>query len=68
MYTNPNQEQSNQSLKSAINEAERNIIIETLYRFGNHIDGKKKAAEALEIPLATLYNKLKKLNIDQKKP
>lgn len=64
IYRNLNQRQSNQTLKSAIDEAERKIIIETLYRFGNHTEGKKKAAEVLGISLATLYNKLKKFNLD----
>lgn len=61
-----NQRQSNQTLKRAIDEAERKIILETLYRFGSHVEGKKKSAEVLGISLATLYNKLKKFNLNSK--
>lgn len=41
-------------------EMEQIMLKAALSRFGNSLEGKKKAAKALNISLATLYNKLKK--------
>ncbi|TDA67870.1 MAG: PAS domain-containing protein [Clostridia bacterium] len=41
---------------------EQIMLKAALSRYGNTLEGKKKAAQALNISLATLYNKLKKLN------
>ncbi len=46
-------------LSSITRRAERNAIQEALNVFGHDIEGKKKAAKALGISLATLYNKMK---------
>jgi transcriptional regulator with PAS, ATPase and Fis domain len=46
-------------LSDIVEEAEKNEIKKALKLFGNDINGKKKAAKALGISLATLYNKLK---------
>lgn len=46
-------------LSDKIREAEKQEIIKALKIFGEDMEGKNKAAEALGISLATLYNKLK---------
>lgn len=46
-------------LSEIVEEAEKKEIKNALKLFGNDINGKKKAAKALGISLATLYNKLK---------
>lgn len=46
-------------LSNKIQEFERQEINKALKLFGNDIEGKKNAANALGISLATLYNKLK---------
>ncbi|WP_342042870.1 sigma-54 interaction domain-containing protein [Bacillus sp. OTU2372] len=50
----------NQTLQEAMVAAERNFIQYTIKRFGHDIEEKKKAANVLGISLATLYNKLKR--------
>jgi sigma-54 dependent transcriptional regulator, acetoin dehydrogenase operon transcriptional activator AcoR len=55
---------SNKTLQVVMEATERNYILETIKGFGSDIDEKKKAAKALGISLATLYNKLKRHQID----
>lgn len=45
-----------------LDRMEQIMLKAALSRYGNTLEGKKKAAQALNISLATLYNKLKKLN------
>jgi len=45
-------------LADVIREAEIRAVRSALARYGGSVEGKKKAAEALGISLATLYNKL----------
>jgi PAS domain S-box-containing protein len=44
----------------ALEKMEQLMLKAALARYGENLDGKKKAAQALNISLATLYNKLKK--------
>ncbi|AVX20646.1 MULTISPECIES: sigma 54-interacting transcriptional regulator [Carboxydocella] len=44
-------------------EMEKILLKKALERFGNSVEGKKMAAKALNISLATLYNKLKKYQL-----
>lgn len=46
-------------------EMEFHLLKQALKRFGNSLDGKKQAAKALNISLATLYNKLRKYGLKQ---
>jgi transcriptional regulator with PAS, ATPase and Fis domain len=46
---------------SRVTEIEEQLIMEALRRFGNNTEGKRKAAKALGISLATLYRRLDKL-------
>jgi transcriptional regulator with PAS, ATPase and Fis domain len=46
-------------LEEIIRETESSEINKAVLTYGNTVEGKKKAAEALGISLATLYNKLK---------
>jgi len=43
-----------------IDRMEQLLIKKALLKFGNTVEGKRRAAQALNISLATLYNKLKK--------
>lgn len=45
----------------ALDELEKRMIRLALERYGNSVEGKKRAAGVLNISLATLYNKLKTL-------
>ena len=45
------------------NEMEQILLKQALAKFGDTVDGKKRAAKALNISLATLYNKLKRYQI-----
>jgi transcriptional regulator with PAS, ATPase and Fis domain len=45
-----------------LEEMEKQMIQRALKRFGNSVEGKKEAANALKISLATLYNKLKAMS------
>ncbi|MBO8165460.1 MAG: sigma 54-interacting transcriptional regulator [Brevibacillus sp.] len=53
------------TLKEVLEEAERRAIYAAIEQYGWHVEGKKKAAQALGISLATLYNKLNRLQVDQ---
>lgn len=44
-----------------IEQMEKQMIQLALKRYGNSMEGKKQAANALKISLATLYNKLKSM-------
>jgi len=44
-------------------EMEQLLLRQALEKFGESVDGKKRAAKALNISLATLYNKLKRYNL-----
>lgn len=52
------------NLEDYVKEAEILAIKRALNRFGRTVEGKKKSSEALGISLATLYNKLKKYDIE----
>ncbi|MGN7229251.1 sigma-54 interaction domain-containing protein [Priestia megaterium] len=56
-------EKSSRTLQEAIQDKECAFIQEILRKYPNNIEGKKKAAEVLDISLATLYNKMKKYHI-----
>ena len=45
-------------LSDKVSRLEKEIIQKAIDYYGNSVDGKKKAAKALKISLATLYNKL----------
>lgn len=45
-----------------LDKMEQIMLKLALARYGENLEGKKKAAQALNISLATLYNKLKKNN------
>jgi len=47
-----------------INKMEQILLKQALTKYGYSVAGKKKAAKALNISLATLYNKLKKYQIN----
>lgn len=47
-----------------IDKMEQLLLRQALTKFGYSVEGKKKAAKALNISLATLYNKLKKYQIN----
>ncbi|MFR3818926.1 MAG: sigma-54 interaction domain-containing protein [Fusobacterium varium] len=47
-------------LSEVVKEAEKSYLKKVIEIYGDSVEGKKKAAKALEISLATLYNKLEK--------
>jgi transcriptional regulator with PAS, ATPase and Fis domain len=49
---------------SPLEDLEKHEIIKALNKFGGTVEGKKKAALALKISLATLYNNFKRYNIE----
>ncbi|GAE27747.1 transcriptional regulator [Halalkalibacter wakoensis JCM 9140] len=51
------------SLKEAVDETERRVITDALTNYGPGLENKKRAAKALGVSLATLYNKMKKYDI-----
>ena len=46
-----------------IDKMEQLLLRQALAKYGFSVEGKKRAARALNISLATLYNKLKKYQI-----
>jgi transcriptional regulator with PAS, ATPase and Fis domain len=58
-YTLKNDDIKIDRLSNKIQQVEKQEINKALKLFGNDIDGKRNAAKALGISLATLYNKLK---------
>jgi len=44
-----------------IDQMEEMLIRKAMAKYGNSVEGKRRAAQALNISLATLYNKLKKV-------
>ena len=52
------------TLKEVLDNTEREMITQALMRHGTDLAGKKKAAEQLGISLPTLYNKIRRLNIE----
>jgi len=46
-----------------IDQMEEMLIRKALAKYGNTVEGKRKAAQVLNISLATLYNKLKKVKL-----
>ncbi|MFM1650569.1 sigma-54 interaction domain-containing protein [Brevibacillus sp. B_LB10_24] len=57
------QPQVQATLKEAMDAAQRNAILQAIEQCGKDVEGKKKAARLLGISLATLYNKMKQLDI-----
>ncbi len=49
-------------LSKTVDEAETESIKQALKKYGSSVEGKKEVAKALGISLASLYNKLKKIN------
>ncbi len=47
-----------------IDQMEQMLIRKAILKFGNTVEGKRKAAQSLNISLATLYNKIKKIHSD----
>jgi len=47
-----------------LEEMEKDLIQRALKEYGSSVEGKRKAAQALKISLATLYNKIKKYGMD----
>jgi len=43
-----------------IDQMEQILIKKAMAKYGSSVEGKRRAAQALNISLATLYNKLKK--------
>jgi transcriptional regulator with PAS, ATPase and Fis domain len=54
---------SQTTLSGAVKKSERDSIAEALDRHGTSVAGKRAAAKALGISLATLYNKIKQYGI-----
>ncbi|MDR0388673.1 MAG: sigma 54-interacting transcriptional regulator, partial [Spirochaetaceae bacterium] len=50
-------------LAAKVRVFERGEILKLLYKYGNDVKGKQKAADALHISLATLYNKLGEIEV-----
>lgn len=46
-----------------LEEVEKIAILKAIRIYGNSVDGKKKAADALQVSLGTLYNKIRKYGL-----
>lgn len=55
------EEELNYREPMALDEIEKKMVRLALQRYGNSVEGKRRAAKVLNISLATLYNKLKML-------
>ncbi|MDF2681801.1 MAG: sigma L-dependent transcriptional regulator [Brevibacillus sp.] len=66
-YPDFSQAASNPTLRDVVDDAESNWIRETLKQFGEDVEDRKKAANALGISLATLYNKMRRYNLHSSK-
>ena len=55
---------SKRTLKEMTEEVERQYIQEKLSSYGDSLEERKKVALSLGISLATLYNKMKKYNLE----
>lgn len=53
------------SLKEAVEQAERAGIAQALKRTDNTLEGRRQAAQMLGVSLATLYNKIKKYDLEE---
>jgi len=53
----------NRTLREVVEEAEWRWISDTVKNFGEDVEERKKAADALGISLATLYNKMKRYGL-----
>lgn len=60
-YNEKNKKSEDRESIIPLAEMERRMIIKALKRFGNSLEGKKRAAKTLGIDLSTLYRKLKKI-------
>ncbi|MDR1177711.1 MAG: sigma 54-interacting transcriptional regulator [Spirochaetaceae bacterium] len=58
IFLKPEQDDAEGGLAGKVRAFERGEILKLLYKYGNDVKGKQKAADALHISLATLYNKL----------
>jgi PAS domain S-box-containing protein len=61
IQTNKEIEEINYREPMALDELEKKMIRLALARYGDSVEGKKRAARVLNISLATLYNKIKTL-------
>lgn len=57
--TSTEEEELNYREPMALDELEKKMVRLALQRYGNSVEGKRRAAKVLNISLATLYNKLK---------
>ncbi|MEE0138288.1 MAG: Fis family transcriptional regulator, partial [Fusobacterium ulcerans] len=57
---NINENENILPLSEIVREAEQNYLKKVIEIYGDSVEGKKKAAQALNISLATLYNKLER--------
>ena len=60
MKNNINENENILPLSEIVREAEQNYLKKVIEIYGDSVEGKKKAAKALNISLATLYNKLER--------
>jgi sigma-54 dependent transcriptional regulator, acetoin dehydrogenase operon transcriptional activator AcoR len=53
------------SLSDQVREFERAIVAEMIERYGNNMEAKRRIAKELNISVATLYNKMKEIEINE---